>query len=102
MQTSRRSVLRAGAVGLASGDPAPDGFVIWTRLAPDPVAPDGRGGMPDRTHQVNWQVATDEAFTDVVKAGTADAVPAWAHSVHVEVRGLQPGREYYYRFRTGH
>ncbi|HET8959402.1 alkaline phosphatase D family protein [Nocardioides sp.] len=88
-------------LGVASGDPAPDGFVIWTRLAPDPVAPDGRGGMPDRSHQVNWQVATDEAFTDVVKAGAVDADPSWAHSVHVEVRGLRPGREYFYRFRTG-
>ncbi|MBU2349678.1 MAG: PhoD-like phosphatase N-terminal domain-containing protein, partial [Alphaproteobacteria bacterium] len=27
-------------LGVASGDPAPDGFVLWTRLAVDPVAPD--------------------------------------------------------------
>lgn len=88
-------------VGVASGEPAPDGFVIWTRLAPDPLAEDGLGGMPARDLQVGWQVATDEAFADVVRAGTARALPGWAHSVHVEVAGLQPGREYFYRFRQG-
>ncbi|GAA1476154.1 alkaline phosphatase PhoD [Nocardioides aestuarii] len=88
-------------IGVASGDPAPDGFVIWTRLAPDPLAEDGRGGMPAKDVQVGWQVATDEAFTDVVRAGSSRAVPAWGHSVHVEVTGLEPGREYFYRFRQG-
>ncbi|MBR7744314.1 alkaline phosphatase D family protein [Phycicoccus sp. BSK3Z-2] len=88
-------------LGVASGDPSADGFVIWTRLALDPLAADGRGGMPDRTYRVPWQVATDEAFTDVVRAGAATADPAWGHSVHVEVGGLRPGREYHYRFRLG-
>lgn len=31
-------------LGVASGDPAPDGFVIWTRLAVDPFAADGQIG----------------------------------------------------------
>ncbi|NHA68826.1 alkaline phosphatase D family protein [Phycicoccus flavus] len=88
-------------LGVASGDPTPDGFVLWTRLALDPLAPDGLGGMPTSTYGVVWQVATDERFADVVKAGVATADPAWAHSAHVEVRGLQPGREYFYRFRLG-
>ena len=30
-------------LGVASGDPLPDGFVIWTRLAPLFNAEDGRG-----------------------------------------------------------
>ena len=88
-------------LGVASGDPAPDGFVIWTRLAPDPLVDTGRGGMPASDYQVPWQVAADEAFTDVVRAGVATARPEAAHSVHVEVAGLQPGREYWYRFRQG-
>ncbi|MFC7485328.1 alkaline phosphatase D family protein [Knoellia sp. CPCC 206453] len=88
-------------LGVASGDPEPDGFVIWTRLALEPLAADGLGGMPSSTYQVNWQVATDERFENVVKAGATAATPAWAHSVHVEVAGLQPGREYWYRFRLG-
>jgi len=88
-------------LGVASGDPAPDGFVIWTRLAPDPLLDTGLGGMPASDYRVPWQVATDEAFTDVVRAGVATARPERAHSVHVEVTGLQPGREYWYRFRQG-
>ena len=46
-------------LGVASGDPHPDGVVLWTRLAPDPLAVDGRGGMPDRVVEVGWQVAED-------------------------------------------
>jgi alkaline phosphatase D len=84
-------------LGVASGDPAPDGFVLWTRLAPDMFAPDG--GMPSRKVPVDWLVARDERLRHVVRSGTAWALPELAHSVHVEVGGLRPDREYYYRFR---
>ena len=90
-------------LGVASGDPWPTSVVLWTRLAPEPLAEDGRGGMPRRGVIVQWQVAADPGFRDVVRDGYATADPAWAHSVHVEVDGLQPGREYFYRFRAeGH
>lgn len=88
-------------LGVASGDPTPDGMVLWTRLATDPVAEDGLGGMPDATVDVQWELATDEKFARVVRRGTEQAVRQFAHSVHVEVSGLQPGREYFYRFRAG-
>ncbi|UCM90045.1 alkaline phosphatase D family protein [Streptomyces marincola] len=87
-------------LGVASGDPHPDGVVLWTRLAPDPLAVDGRGGMPERRVPVQWQVARDERFRHVVRRGTSHAVPELGHSVHVEVQGLAPGRVYYYRFRV--
>ncbi|MDT0308080.1 alkaline phosphatase D family protein [Streptomyces sp. DSM 44917] len=87
-------------LGVASGDPAADGFVLWTRLAPDPLALDGLGGMPAESAQVEWQVAHDESFGRVAAQGAARAVPELAHSVHVEVAGLSPGRDYFYRFRT--
>jgi alkaline phosphatase D len=86
------------SLGVASGDPAPDGFVLWTRLAPDPL---NGGGMPPEPVPVRWQVATDERMTAVVRAGEAMATPAFAHSVHVEVEGLPPDRWYWYRFRAG-
>ncbi|WP_407691123.1 alkaline phosphatase D family protein [Rubrobacter marinus] len=85
-------------LGVASGDPAPDGVVLWTRLAPDPL---NGGGMPDKKVPVQWQVASDEGFGSVVREGTEFARPELAHSVHVEVEGLDPGREYYYRFKAG-
>jgi alkaline phosphatase D len=87
------------SLGVASGDPAPDGMVLWTRLAPQPRMVGG--GMPVEPVAVDWQVAEDEGMTRVVQHGTASAVPAWAHSVHVEVEGLQPDRWYWYRFKAG-
>lgn len=85
-------------LGVASGDPQPDGVVLWTRLAPEPLAPDGLGGMPRYVVPVRWEVATDPAFRRVVRRGTERAVPELAHSVHVEVAGLRPSRDYWYRF----
>src|SRR5690606_9944792 len=69
-------------LGVASGDPLPDGVVLWTRLAPDLAA---GGGMPPEPVEVEWQVAADDAFRRVVRRGRAPAVPELAHSVHVEV-----------------
>ena len=88
-------------LGVASGEPTPDGVVLWTRLAPDPLAEDGKGGMPDRDVEVDWEMATDEQFRRVVKRGRATAEADWAHSVHVDVGGLRSGAEFYYRFRVG-
>ncbi|MGH3344937.1 MAG: alkaline phosphatase D family protein [Carbonactinosporaceae bacterium] len=88
-------------LGVASGDPTPDGVVLWTRLAPNPLADDGRGGMPDAAVPVQWQVATDDAFGNVVRSGQVTATADHAHSVHVEVFGLRPARGYFYRFRVG-
>jgi alkaline phosphatase D len=88
-------------LGVASGDPDHTGFVIWTRLAQTPLAEDGMGGMPLRTFPVMWQVYADERCRRVVRAGIAEATPQWGHSVHVEVDGLSPDRDYWYRFRTG-
>jgi alkaline phosphatase D len=90
-------------LGLASGDPTPSGVVLWTRLAPDPLAEDGLGGMPRRAVDVRWEVAADERFARVVRRGRVPAEAAWGHAVHVEVEGLQPARPYYYRFTAmGH
>ena len=101
---------RAGAalaypftLGVASGDPLPDGVVLWTRLAIAPLNADGQGGMPNRDVVVDWQVATDEAMTSLVAQGSVAARYADAHCVHVEVGGLEPDAEYFYRFRAeGH
>ena len=86
------------SLGVASGDPSSDGVVLWTRLAPDPL---NGGGMDPELVSVGWEVADDERMTKIVQAGTAYADPALAHSVHVEVSGLQPGRWYWYRFHSG-
>ena len=79
------------SLGVASGYPSPDGIVLWTRLAgtPDPLV------VP-----VRWEIAADEAMKSIISSGETRAEPAWAHSVHVEVKGLSPERWYWYRFMT--
>src|SRR5262245_6830581 len=51
-------------LGVASGDPTPDGIVLWTRLAPNPL--DG-GGMPHHPIAVQWQIATDDRMDKIVQ-----------------------------------
>ncbi len=93
---SARSQVRLGhnpfALGVASGSPTAQGVVLWTRL----MASTGQGPAT-----VSWEVAHDDGFKRLVRSGQAQAEPALAHSVHVEVAGLEPGRWYYYRFMTG-
>jgi alkaline phosphatase D len=86
-------------LGIASGDPLPTAVVLWTRLAPSPFEADG--GMTTDSFPVQWVLAEDPALTRVVRRGTALAHAAYAHSVHVDVDGLQPDREYWYQFRAG-
>jgi alkaline phosphatase D len=85
-------------LGVASGDPTPDGVVIWTRLAPDPL---NGGGMPPLPVLVYWRVAHDAQMTRVVSSGTTIAWPGLAHAVHIDVTGLSPDRWYYYQFIAG-
>ena len=86
------------SLGVASGDPLPDGVVLWTRLAPEPL---NGGGMPQQNVPVQWQIALDESMKKVVRRGTVLATPELAHSVHVDVRGLKPSYWYWYQFKVG-
>lgn len=87
------------ALGVASGDPAPDGFVLWTKIAPKPLE---RGsGMPKKPVEVAWVVAGDERMQKPVQQGKAMAHPELGHAVHVEIAGLEPARDYFYQFTVG-
>src|SRR5215475_5191794 len=87
------------ALGVASGDPAPDGFVLWTKIAPKPI--ERGGGMPKRPVEVEWAVAGDARMRQIAQKGTAIAHPELGHAVHVEVGGLEPARDYFYQFTIG-
>ncbi len=78
------------ALGVASGDPAADGFILWTRVLG--IAEDAA---------VGWEVAEDEGFRRIVAKGRALAAKERAGAVHVPVRGLRAGRPYFYRFHLG-
>src|SRR5438046_10473084 len=79
-------------LGVASGDPATDGFVIWTKIAPKPL--ERGGGMPKKAVEVEWVVAADPQMGKLVRSGKAIAPPEPGPSVHGEVGGLESAREY--------
>lgn len=83
-------------LGIASGDVSDSAVILWTRLAPEPLAADG--GMPPASVPVQWELALDPGMLRVVRRGETLATPVFAHSVHVEVEGLEPNREYWFRF----
>ncbi|WP_330236620.1 alkaline phosphatase D family protein [Streptomyces sp. NBC_00566] len=85
--------------GVASGDPLPDGVLLWTRVTPVPEAVPGSGVGPDT--EVGWVVARDKAFTSVVATGSTTATAATDHTVKADIRGLQPGTDYWFRFTSG-
>lgn len=88
-------------LGVASGFPTARSVVLWTRLAPEPLAEDGLGGMPPEGVTVRWEVAGDQKFRRILQRGDVVASPAQAHSVRVQVSSLQPARDYWYRFIAG-
>ncbi|RPI46859.1 MAG: alkaline phosphatase [Betaproteobacteria bacterium] len=95
---SQRFQVNPFTLGVASGCPRPDGVVLWTRLAPEPL---NGGGMPPENVTVRWELAHDERFRNIARQGEALATPEFAHSVHVELRGLASDRTYWYRFIAG-
>ncbi|MEB8340376.1 alkaline phosphatase D family protein [Streptomyces endophyticus] len=82
--------------GVASGDPLPDGVLLWTRVTPGADAVPGSGKGPDV--RVSWEIATDKAFRQIVGRGTVTASAASDHTVKADVRGLRPATAYYFRF----
>lgn len=86
-------------LGVASGMPRPDGVVLWTRLAPQPLEPDG--GLPPVALKLQWEIADDEHFRQVRQRGEVWTGPERSHAVHVDVTGLPSARTYHYRFHCG-
>lgn len=85
--------------GVASGDPLPDGILLWTRVTPDAGAVPGSGAGPAVT--VGWEIAEDKAFSRVVASGAVTTSAAHDHTVKADVRGLRPQTPYWYRFTAG-
>ena len=103
---ARRRRARGAAAGLSV--PARDRL---GRPASPTAGRCGRGSRPSRyrgrRHAAarrrrcagSWRAIA--RFRRVERRGVVAAVPELAHSVHVDVRGLDPDREYFYRFTTG-
>ena len=76
--------------GVASGDALNDRVIIWTRITPDSTVTE--------SVQVNWKMATDTNFTNIVNQGNITTNNKRDYTVKVDVTGLQPGKWYYYYF----
>jgi len=74
--------------GIASGDPRPDGFLLWTRV-PSSAPVD-----------VRFQVADSASFDHILRRGTATASPDADFTIRLRVEGLEPNRRYWYRFQA--
>ncbi|KAJ3149559.1 hypothetical protein HDU89_003612 [Geranomyces variabilis] len=76
--------------GVASGDPLADAVIIWTKVTSTaPVVP------------VTYQVSTTNTFTSIVSTGTVTTTADVDYTVKIDVTGLQPATNYYYRFISG-
>ena len=95
---SRRWKHQPFALGVASGSPRADGVVLWTRLLIDEA---DRQSTASEPVLVRWELFADEALQRLVRQGEATTDATRGHSVHVPLQGLEPGREYWYRFSCG-
>jgi alkaline phosphatase D len=77
--------------GVASGDPLTDRVILWTRVTPETA---GR-------IRINWEIATDSAFANVVNSGAGTTSADVDYTLKVDAEGLEPGQGYYYRFSSG-
>ncbi|MCI4668309.1 MAG: alkaline phosphatase D family protein [Bacteroidia bacterium] len=75
--------------GVASGDPLSDRVIIWTRITPD---------KPVEQITVEWIVAADKGFDDIIKKGSYTTHPGKDYTVKIDVDGLAPNSTYYYQF----
>lgn len=85
-------------LGVASGDPRPDSVVIWTRLAPETL---GNALSRNEPVAVDYEIAETANFSTIYRKGSAAALPELGYSVHLDLQGLNPGKEYYYRWMLG-
>jgi len=85
-------------LGVASGDPRPDSVVIWTRLARETL---GNALSRNEPVAVDYEIAETANFSTIYRKGSAAALPELGYSVHLDLQGLNPGKEYYYRWMLG-
>lgn len=77
------------AHGIACGYPGRHGAILWTRVS-----------ELERSSRLTLEVATDARFRHVIREKPVAALERRDFTAHARVGGLEPGREYYYRFHT--
>jgi alkaline phosphatase D len=78
--------------GVASGDPTPDGMVLWTRRPPAATT----------ATTLTLEISTEPQFHHIVSATHVTIGPDADWTARVLATGLTPGRLYWYRFSDEH
>lgn len=78
--------------GVASGDPLSDRVILWTHIT-----------LPEKYQQhrqvdVQWQVALDSDFNQIILQGLTTASDTRDYTVKVDAIGLASNTRYFYRF----
>ena len=80
--------------GVASGDPLHDGIILWTRVTPKFI---------DQEIVGEWYLSSDSTFKNIFKKGEFTTNLDKDFTIKIDVRGLEPGKNYYYYFNSlGH
>jgi alkaline phosphatase D len=78
--------------GVASGDPLEDRVILWTRISSDSPCV-----------AVEYELANDAGFTEIIARGQLEARASADHTVHADPSGLEADQIYFYRFHAlGH
>ena len=72
--------------GVASGDPTHNSVVLWSRVTANEKV------------SVVWQLASEMDFTNILQHGESFTGAETDHTIKIEVKDLDPGQVYYYRF----
>ena len=85
-------------LGIASGDPTSDSVILWTRLSKTALS---EVGADNDALDVDYEVSDSQSFTRIIRSGAIVAPAELGHSVHAEIRGLNPATDYFYRWKIG-
>ncbi len=79
------------AQGVASGDPTESAVVIWTRIS----------DLAKSAQKVKWAISQRADMSQPIQSGEVMTDASIDHTVKVDVRQLQPGQRYFFRFDYG-
>lgn len=74
-------------LGVASFDPTNSQVIIWTRYT-----------SQQTSVKLRWQLAKDEAFTNIVREGEVETDASRDYTVAIEIKDLAQNLKLYYRF----
>ena len=75
--------------GVASGDPTTTSVILWTHA---------KAGSSDADIKLNWEIALDADFKNIINAGTVMAAVSAGNTAKVDATQLSAGTAYFYRF----